>query len=151
MANNSYRNILVPYDDSKFSQKALDIAKTFAKHFGAALHIVTVVDMSSVTSPGMIRSKDKKTIEQIKTSIKQSAKTIIQQKEDECATEKIKTIGLVLEGSTTNELLKLIKKNDIDLVIIGSRGLSGLSKIMALGSISRTISEISVCPVMVIR
>lgn len=151
MANNSYRNILVPYDDSKFSQKALDIAKTFAKHFGTALHIVTVVDMSSVTSPGMIRSKDKKTIEQIKTSIKQSAKTIIQQKEDECATEKIKTIGLVLEGSTTNELLKLIKKNDIDLVIIGSRGLSGLSKIMALGSISRTISEISVCPVMVIR
>ena len=151
MANNSYRNILVPYDGSKFSQKALDIAKTFAKHFGAALHIVTVVDMSSVTSPGMIRSKDKKTIEQIKTSIKQSAKTIIQQKEEEYATEKIKTIGLVLEGSTTNELLKLIKKNDIDLVIIGSRGLSGLSKIMALGSISRTISEISVCPVIVIR
>ncbi|MFZ1077829.1 MAG: universal stress protein [Nitrosotalea sp.] len=151
MANNSYANILVPYDGSKFSQKALDVAKTFAKRFDSTLHIATVVDLSDVASPGMIRSKGIKTIEQIRTSIKQSAKTIILQKENECTTEKIKTKGWILEGPTTSELLKLIKENRTDLVIIGSRGLSGFSKMMALGSVSRKISELSDCPVMIIH
>jgi nucleotide-binding universal stress UspA family protein len=151
MSNNSYRNILVPYDNSKFSQKALDVAKTFAKRFDCTLHIATVVDISDVASPGMIRSKGKKTIDQIRTSIKQSAKIIILQKENECTAEKIKTKVWILEGPTTSELLRLIKENDIDLVIVGSRGLSGFSKFMALGSVSRKISELADCPVMVMH
>jgi nucleotide-binding universal stress UspA family protein len=151
MANNPYRNILVPYDNSKFSQKALETAKTFARRFDSTLHIATVVDVSNVVSPGMIRSKEKKTIEQIRSSIKQSAKIIILQKENECAAEKIKTKGWVLEGSVTSELLRSIKENHIDLVIIGSKGLSGFSKMKALGSVSRKISEVADCPVMVIH
>lgn len=151
MANNSYKNILVPYDNSKFSQKALETAKTFARRFDSTLHIATVVDVSNVASPGMIRSKEIKTIEQIRTSIKQSAKIIILQKENECAAEKIKTKGWVLEGPVTSELLRSIKENHIDLVIIGSKGLSGFSKMKALGSVSRKISEVADCPVMVIH
>ncbi len=151
MTGNIYSNILVPYDNSKFSQKALDVAKTFAKRFDSTLHIATVVDISAVVSPGMIHSRGIKTIEQIKTSIKQSAKIIILQKENECTTEKIKVKGWVLEGPITSELLRLIKENHIDLVIIGNRGLSGFSKIMALGSVSRKISELAECPVMVIH
>lgn len=151
MASNTFKNILVPYDNSRFSQKALEIAKTFAKSFDSTLHIATVVDISDVASPGMIHSKGKKTLEQIRTSIKQSAKTIILQKENECTSEKIKTTGWVLDGPTTGELLRMTKENSIDLVIIGSRGLSGLSKMKALGSVSRKISELADCPVMVIH
>lgn len=151
MANNPYENILVPYDASKFSQKALDVAKTFARRFDSTLHIATVVDVSDVTSPGMIHSKEKKTIDQIKAMLKQSTKTIIQKKEEEYAIEKIKTKGWVLEGPIHNELLRLIKENRMDLVIIGSMGLSGFSKIKALGSVSRKISELADCPVMIVR
>ena len=151
MTTNLYSNILVPYDTSKFSQKALDVAKTFARRFDSTLHIAIVVDVSDVASPGMIRSKEKKTIDQIRNTLKQSAKTIIQKKEEECTTEKIKTKGWVLEGSTTSELLRLVKENHMDLVIIGSRGLSGFSKIKALGSVSRKISELVECPVMIIH
>ena len=151
MANNTYRNILVPYDNSKFSQKALETAKTFAKRFDSTLHIATVVDVSNVASPGMIRSKDIKTIGEIKTIIKQSTKTLIQKKEEECTIEKIKTKGWVLEGSTASELLRLIKENNIDIVLIGSKGLSGFSKIRSLGSVSRKISELADCPVMIIH
>ncbi len=65
--------------------------------------------------------------------------------------EEITTKGSVLEGSTANELLKSIKENRIDLVVIGSQGLSGLSRIKALGSVSRKISELADCPVMIVR
>jgi len=151
MASKEYRNILVPFDDSKFAQKALDVAKTLSKSFGSTLHIVTVVDISSVISPGMIRSKERKAWEQIRLSIRHSAKSVIQEKERQCASEKIKTKAWVVEGSAANEILKIIRENEIDLVVIGSKGLSGLSKMRALGSVSRKISELSDCPVMIIH
>lgn len=152
MSNDCYKNILVPYDDSKFSQQALKIAKTFAKSYGSTLHIATVVDISSVESPGIIRSKEtKKTIGQIRVSVKRSAESLIQQKKQECLNEKINAKGWVVEGLVSNELLKLIKELKIDLVFIGSKGLSGFSRIKALGSVSRKISELADCPVMIIH
>ena len=58
---------------------------------------------------------------------------------------------MVLEGSVSDEILKFAKDNNIDLIVIGSKGLSGLSRLMSLGSISRKISELASCPVMIIR
>lgn len=151
MTNNAYKKIMVPFDDSKFAQKALDMAKIIAKSFDSTLHIVTVVDISNVAPPGFVRSEHRKALEQIKRSVMQSARNIIEQKEKECLAEKIKTKTFVLEGPTADELLKSIKENGIDLVVIGSQGLSGLSKLKALGSVSRKISELADCPVMIIR
>ncbi len=151
MGNNTYKNMLVPFDNSKFSQQALEVAKILAKSFDSTLHIVTVIDISNVESPGIIRSKDRKALEQISTSVMQSAKTLIKQKEEELMNEKIKVKGLVVEGSIVNEILKIIRENHIDLVVIGSKGLAGISKIIALGSVSRKISELADCPVMVIH
>ncbi|WP_082697427.1 universal stress protein [Nitrosopumilus sp. Nsub] len=36
-------------------------------------------------------------------------------------------------------------------MIIGSHGLTGLTKIQALGSIARAISEIAPCPILLVR
>ena len=99
----------------------------------------------------MIRSKERKAWEQIRLSIRQSAKNTVQQRESQCVSEKIKTKAWVVEGSAANEILKIIRQNGIDLVVIGSKGLSGLSKIKAMGSVSRKISELSDCPVMIIH
>lgn len=147
----SIKNILVPFDNSYYSRKALLTAKTLAKSFGSALTIVTVVDISTVVPPGLIRSEDKKSIEKIRVSITQSAKEMIRKIEQECRREGIITKGRVVEGSTASEILKIIKWSGIDLVVIGSMGLSGLSKLKALGSVSRKISELSDCPVMIVR
>lgn len=152
MTDNSYSNILVPYDNSKFSQKALETAKMLAKAYGAALHLVTVVDVSDVVPPGLIRSEEtRKTFAQIRDSIKHSAESILEQKKQRCIQEGVKALSFIMEGSVSDELLALIKKNKIDLVIIGSQGLSGFSRLKALGSISRRISEIAECPVMIVR
>ncbi|HJU13703.1 MAG TPA: universal stress protein [Candidatus Nitrosotalea sp.] len=147
----AFKNILVPFDNSSHSQKALRIARTLARSFDATLHVATVVDISSVAPPGLIRSEEKKALESIRSSIKQSAKERIRKIEEECSQEEVATKGWVIEGSTASELLKLIKGNSIDLVVIGSMGLSGLSRLKALGSVSRKISELSDCPVMIIR
>jgi len=152
MAEKIYDKILIPYDGSKFSEKALETAKTLAKTSDATLYIVTVLDVSNVSPPGLIRSKEtRKTFDQIMNSIRRSVETALEQRKQECRYVGIKASTQISEGSASNELLKFITKNNIDVVIIGSQGLSGFSKVKALGSVSRKISELADCPVMIVR
>jgi len=152
MAEKIYDKILIPYDGSKFSEKALETAKTLAKISDATLYIVTVLDVSDVSPPGLIRSKEtRKTFDEIRNSIRRSVETALEQREQECRYGGIKVSTQINEGSASDELLKFIMKNNIDLVVIGSQGLSGLSKLKALGSVSRKISELADCPIMIVR
>jgi nucleotide-binding universal stress UspA family protein len=147
-----YDNILVPYDGSKYSQKALKMAVELATAFDSSLHLVNVIDVSSVTPPGKIRSKDThKTLDEIKNAVKNSVESYLQKIQKEYGNSGVIVKGFVLEGDVTVKLLKFIQDRKINLVIIGSRGLSGVSKIMTLGSVSRKISELAKCPVVIVR
>lgn len=150
--NNSYSKILVPYDGSKYSKKALHVAVQFAKNHQSRLYIINVVNISQVSPPGRIFSRsEQKSLNQIKNSIKEATKVMLYEIQMYCESSGIQTSDFILEGSTSEEILQFAKKNHIDLIIIGSRGLSGISKIMTLGSVSRAISEYADCPVMIIH
>ena len=150
--NKPYSNILVPYDGSKYSQKALKMAFEMAKTFDSSLNLVNVIDISAVSPPGKIRSKDtQKTLDQIKRSVKTSVESYLQKIQKDHGDSGVIVKGFVLEGDVTGKLLKFIQDRNIDLVIIGSKGLSGVSKIMTLGSVSRRISELAKCPVVIVR
>lgn len=147
-----YQNILVPYDGSTYSQKALKMSIEMARAFESLVYLVNVVDVTTVSPPGQIHSKEtRKTLDQIKNSIKNSVESYLLkiQKDQKDSGAVIK--GFVLEGDVTGKLLKFIQDNDIDLVIIGSKGLSGISKIKTLGSVSRKVSELAKCPVVIVR
>lgn len=148
----TYGNILVPYDGSTYSQKALKMAFNMASAFDSSLYLVNVIDVSTVSPPGKIHSKNsRKTLDQIKNSVKNSVESYLQKIQKEYGESGVIVKGFILEGDITGKLLKFIKDKDINLVIIGSRGLSGVSKISTLGSTSRKISELAGCPVIVVR
>jgi len=147
-----YSNILVPYDGSTYSQKALKMAVEIARAFDSSLHLVNVIDVSAVSPPGQIRSKEtRKTLDQIKNAVKTSVESYLQKIQKDYGDSGVIVKGFVLEGDTAGRLLKFIQDHNIDLVIIGSKGLSGVSKIMTLGSVSRKISELAKCPVVIVR
>ena len=148
----SYGNILVPYDGSTYSQKALKMAFNMARAFDSSLHLVNVIDVSTVSPPGQIRSKDtRKTLDQIKGAVKTSVESYLQKIQKDYGDSGVIIKGFVLEGDVIVKLLKFMDDHSIDLVIIGSKGLSGVSKIMTLGSVSRKISELAKCPVVIVR
>jgi nucleotide-binding universal stress UspA family protein len=147
-----YRNILVPYDGSTYSQKALKMAFNMAKAFDSSLYLVNVINISEVSPPGQIRSKNtRKTLDQIKTTVKTSVESHLQKIQKDYENSKVIVKGYVLEGDITGKLLEFIQDHNIDVVIIGSKGLSGASKIMTLGSVSRKISELAKRPVVIVR
>ena len=55
------------------------------------------------------------------------------------------------EQPVSEQILKYLSDNKIEFIIIGSQRLNKFSKIKALGSVSRKISENADCPVMIIH
>ena len=57
----------------------------------------------------------------------------------------------VTTDNAANAILDYSKKNNIEVIIMGSRGLGGLKKIKVLGSVSRKVAENSTCSVMLVH
>ena len=47
-------------------------------------------------------------------------------------------------------IIKFVKDQKVDLIVLGSVGLGGVLKNKGLGSVTRNIAEISVCPVLIV-
>ena len=148
----SYKRILVPYDGSKYSKKAIEVAIEIAQKFDSELYFLTVVD--KIVSPPVINSIDaldaQKLMKYLKTTLSKIELTL----RDEvlrCKEHGINADYEIIKGQPVDTIIKFTKKRKIDLIVIGSKGLSGLQKLKALGSISRNISELAHCPVLIVR
>ena len=63
---------------------------------------------------------------------------------------KIRTVVLV--GRPEDKIVEFANRQNVDLIVMGSRGLKGISRfIRGLGSVSRNVSEKVKCTVMIVR
>ena len=53
--------------------------------------------------------------------------------------------------SIPNTITEFAYKEKVDLIVVGSVGLSGISKVKVLGSVSRAIAEMASCPVLIVH
>lgn len=73
----------------------------------------------------------------------------IQKYAEELRQKGIEVVALLLQGATVETILREANKLDVDLIIIGSHGKSGLYKVL-VGSVSEGILQSSNCPVLVV-
>ena len=134
--------ILVPVDGSKFSFKALEKAKALAEKFNSELYIMTVVsDVMAVNVDYKIDviSQNISVAEQMLNSI---------QRDFESSNIKVNTIYKVWD--IAREIIEQAEKNDVDLRVMGSRGLGVLSRTF-LGSISHKVLNNTDRSVLIVR
>ena len=150
--------ILLPHDGTESSDKALEKSIGFAKSFNAELYILHVIEHIPIP-PSLILGNDRQWISQTRRSIAKKLKEgwIKMAKEKinpilEKENIKFNITALTDEQYTVSEqILKFASENKIDLIIVGSQRLNKISKIKALGSVSRKISENADCPVTIIH
>lgn len=163
----SYNKILVPYDSSKLSDIALDHAIRIAKMSSTSDNMVNVIlffvtpEMHIPFTFETILFKSKKTgesitlrehIKELYVEIKSNAIKMLDEKTKEYGN--IGNISLqskVIIGIPADEIIKFADDENIDLIIMGTTGLAGVSKIKAIGSVARSVSEKAKCPVMLVR
>jgi nucleotide-binding universal stress UspA family protein len=146
----SISKILVAVDGSDPSFNASTYAIDFAKRNGAeliVLYIVSPVPYSQFEYANIGRMKEIESIEMEK------AQREVVDKVKQKATENnvsVKTEVLIKYTSVVKEIVEYAEDNKVDMIVIGSRGVTGLKKIL-LGSVANGVVTYSHCPVLVVK
>lgn len=139
------RTLLVPTDFSKNAQWAADYAVALAKKGGYKLVLLHAFKVSYPTSEIPIQMvTDEISIDQQRSEEKLSK--ICKQVE---RLYKIKCSSMCMEGSATEVIIKTAKKIDPDFIVMGTKGVSGIKKIL-FGSNTAYVIENAPCPVIAI-
>jgi len=146
MKGNDIKNILVPLDFSEASLNSLETAIVLAKQHEAKIILLNVVDSSFMFAFKGVYYISEKTIESIVDISVRMLKPLLSDLKErhrlECASE-IK-VGLVPQS-----ISKVAIDNEVDLIIMGSHGVSGFREFF-IGTTAQNVVKISSCPVLII-
>jgi nucleotide-binding universal stress UspA family protein len=137
------RSVLVPVDFSAPSLAAIEFALPFVKHFRADLHLIHVFATDHPFS-GLVGMPFVLPELEIGQSIHEQLKDVAQKYSSDLGPENLH----VLKGRAFEEICRIARNTGIDLIVIATRGNTGL-KHLALGSTAERVVRYSSCPVLV--
>lgn len=145
-----YKRILVPVDGSRVSGLGLDHAIKLAKDQEATLCVLHVVDIRVITqSLGMGAAGS----ERLFTSLRNSGKQILAKAEAQAVRRRVAVKSILIENSlrgVDDVIVAQAKKWRADLIVIGTHGRRGLSR-MVMGSDAEGVVRNAPVPVLLVR
>ncbi len=140
--------ILVPTDFSKHSQNALTYAAEFADKFGAELYLLHVVQDLSLFFPDPVSGAPPITppVDQLTAAVQVSLDRLV--RDNDLA--RLKVHQVVREGTPFYEIIRFAREADVDLIVMGTHGRSGLVHVL-LGSVTEKVVRKAPCPVLTVR
>ena len=99
-----------------------------------------------------MRNEPSKMLEDTKKGIESDIHTNSDKGGTSFASQPVNVIPQVIIGNPAQVIIDIANnKQKVDLIIMGSTGLKGISKVRVLGSVSRQVCENSICPVMLVH
>ncbi len=140
-----YKRILCPVDFSDISKRVLQIAADLAKRFGANLHVIHVFQLPATMLEAVYEDPTDME-EEIRQRLNDKLNEFVQK------TKKpdLKITTGVYEGVPDVEIIKSARENQADMIVMGTRGKTGLSHVL-LGSVAERVIRNAEMPVMTIR
>ncbi len=150
--------ILVCTDGSEHSQKALEKAAVIAEGCNvedvAIIHVYDEkVNLSALPwgEGAAPTQKDMEKFREVLAENKKEAKKILQEAQQYFEEKNIKARTILKEGHPADTIVKTGSDEGFDIIVIGSRGRSGLQKVF-LGSVSSAVvQESKDCSVLTVK
>ena len=140
------RKILVPTDFSECSDGALEYGRHMADTFGAALHVLHVVQ-DPYTQPWAAEAFPAALGDLLAQWEEQARRRMLDSvPEDRRATATVAT----RTGSPFLEIVRYAEEQQVDLIVIGTHGRGPLGH-MLLGSVAEKVVRKAPCPVLTVR
>jgi len=144
---NDFNKILVPIDFSERSITVLHNAVYVAEKFKAELYVIYVVeDFSSVVAFSIPHISSDIQDEGMRREAEKKMQDFLDENLDASIAFKSK----VLIGHVAEKICSFAKDLEIDLIIIGTHGYTGLER-MLLGSVTEKVLKLAPCAVMTIK
>jgi nucleotide-binding universal stress UspA family protein len=151
--------ILVAVDGSDTSMKAADYAFTLAKNHSSDANdnnkSVEVFILNVIDLPPIFKLLPSETRKQLIRIGRQQANEIFDSVQEIAKSHgaKFKINTEIIETSSisaADEIIIYSKEKDVDLIVVGTKGRSGMSKAL-LGSVASKVLTYSLCSVLVVR
>jgi len=141
-----YKKILVPLDGSPLAEKALDHAVRMARAFDSEIilfevvHFMPIYGSPELVAPLLVDEKQKELAEKYLAKIAR-----------EIEAKGVKVRSLVKTGQQVAiEIIDFAKENKVDLIIMSTRGRSGISR-WVLGSTAHKVVTRAETPILLLR
>lgn len=135
-----YRNVLVPTDGSERAAEALDRAVSLAARSGATLHLLSVVDVGTIGAEAY--SGTDALVSASEETVAEAAAVA-----EEAGVETVERVEV--GSSAARGIRSYLADNDVDLVVMGTRGLTGVERYL-LGSVAERTVRTSPVPVLTV-
>ncbi|MEM2933347.1 MAG: universal stress protein [Methanocellales archaeon] len=140
-----FNSILIATDGSQHTKSAVKHGLALAKLSNAKVYAVYVIDIGMFASIPMDT-----TLENMHELLKKEGELATRSVEEEAKALGIEIEKIILEGNPAQEIVKFANANNIDLIVMGTLGKSGLERFL-LGSVAEKVIRTASCPVMVVR
>ena len=145
MESELYKKILIATDGSENTKKAVNHGIEFARIAGAEVYAVYVLDAGAFATLPMdaawesmyelIRAEGNEALEYVKDRGSESGVPV------ECS---------ILEGHPASEIVLYAQENNINLIVLGTLGKTGLDRIL-VGSVATKVVHTSHIPILIVH
>lgn len=138
----SLKNILYATDFSRYSDVALPFALSIARKYGSRIFAVHIISLLPFPS-----SSPTQALQALAAQAVREARETMERVQARC--KEIPHEALIRRGEIWAELAKIVKEKEIDIVVCGTHGRTGVNKIL-LGSVAENIYRHAPCPVLTV-
>ena len=139
----TYKSILVPFDGSDFSKRALSRSCQLSKIDGADVNVLYVI-------PRYEEMIDFFKTESIKKSLFQEANKIVDIAVGLASAQGVSVKIEIVEGNSSEQIVETAKRLKTDLISMGSHGYRGVNKAIMGSTTERVVLNAS-CPILIVR
>ncbi len=137
------RNILLATDFSSYSDRALSYALSITRRYQSKLYIAHIIETSVM---GLVPPE---AVEPTLRMLRQTAESSMRKWAVSRKLRGVPFEKLIEEGPIWPTLEAMIRGYDIDLVVMGTHGRTGMQKLL-LGSIAEQVFRMASCPVLTV-
>ena len=140
-----YERVLVPTDGSEYAEEAADTGFELAGALNASVFIISVIEpgpLGDVRLPGDAGSA--------REVFEDRANTFVERVADRARERDLPVSTVVRQGVPVTEILAYADEIDADLIVIGTRGRGGVSRMM-LGSVADRVIRYGDVDVLVVE
>lgn len=140
------KHILVPTDFSEYANYALDYAIEFAHVLQARLTVLYVFHLSSLALGEAPPAVLDDTLATMETKAQQQTQMALARVQN----RGLQGDSVIVEGIPFEAIIETAHRRDVDLIVIGTHGRTGLTHIL-MGSVAEKVVRLAPCPVLVTR
>ena len=149
MNSSIFSKIMVATDGSELVKKAVDTAVEISKLGQIKLYAVHVISLGDFYS-SMPLSIDAEWIKDMEEHLRIEGEEAIAYVENAGRAANVEVESVILEGNPANEIVDFADKNDIELIVMGSHGKTGIQRFL-IGSVAENVVRHSKKSVLVVK